>query len=100
MAARPSTAASAISSAISEDENTSAAYPSGTTSQDHSAVQGGYTHLRSNTPTTTGYSQTPLAITPAAPSSAAGTSRPQSPVSSTSRTHVPSLTVHGFFKPM
>lgn len=100
MTARPSTAVSAISSAISEDENSSAAYPSGTTSQDLPAVLGGYTHLRSNTTTTTGYIQTPRAITPAAPPSAAETSRPQSPVSSTSRTHVPSLTAHGFFKPM
>lgn len=100
MTGRPSTAASAISSAISEDDHTSAAYPSGTTSQGQPAVLGGYTHLRSNTPTTTAQSRTPTVITPVAPSSTPATSRPQSPVSATSRTHVPSLTAHGFFRPM
>lgn len=61
---------------------------------------GGYTHVRSNTPSTTTHSYTPTAMALGAPSSTAGTSRPQSPVSSTSRTHVSSLTAHGFFRPM
>ena len=100
MTGRPSTAASAISSAISEDDNPSVAYPSGTTSQGQPAILGGYTHLRSNTPTTTAHSRTSTALAPGAPSSTAGTSRPHSPVSTTSRTHVPSLTAHGFFRPM
>lgn len=100
MTGRPSTAASAISSAISEDEHTSAAYPSGTTSQGQPPVLGGYTHLRSETPTSTANSRTPTLITPGAPSSTAETSRPHSPASAISRTHVPSLTAHGFFRPM
>lgn len=99
MAGRPSTAVSAISSAISEDEHTSAAYPSGATSQGQPAVLGGYTYLRSNTPTTNTYSRTST-ITPGTPLSNAPTSRPQSPVSAASRTHVPSLTATGFFRPM
>ncbi len=100
MAGRPSTAASAISSAISEDESLPAAYPSGTTSLGQPTALGGYTHLRSNTPTLPLHSRTAAAVTPAAPSTTSATSRPQSPVSSTSRTHVPSLTAHGFFRPM
>lgn len=97
MTGRPSTATSAISSNISGDEYLSAAYPRHTTSQGEPAVLGGYTHLRSNTPTTAPHSRTP---TTSAACISSGTVEPQSPVSSTSRTHVPSLTAHGFFKPM
>ncbi|KAK7888511.1 Eukaryotic peptide chain release factor GTP-binding subunit [Exophiala xenobiotica] len=98
MAGRPSTARSEISSAISDD---------GFGSRPQSGVnplpslpnppasQHGYAHLRGITqPTNRSVRSNP------APSSTAGSSRPQSPVSQASRTHVPSLTAQGFFKPM
>lgn len=98
MAARPSTARSEISSAISDDGfgsrpqsgvNPLPALPNPPTSQH------GYAHLRGVTPGT----NRSVRSNPA-PSSTAGSSRPQSPVSQGSRTHVPSLTAQGFFKPM
>lgn len=97
MAGRPSTARSEISSAISDD---------GYNSRPQSGVippalpnppssQHGYAHLRGITqPTNRSVRSNP------APSSTGGSSRPQSPVSQASRTHVPSLTAQGFFKPM
>ncbi|KIW34758.1 uncharacterized protein PV07_01516 [Cladophialophora immunda] len=103
MAVRPSTARSEISSAISED---------GYGSRPQSGVplpalpnpppsQHGYAHLRGITqPTNRSIRSNPSPGAPAAPSSTAGSSRPQSPVSQGSRTHVPSLTAQGFFKPM
>ncbi|KAK4946356.1 Eukaryotic peptide chain release factor GTP-binding subunit [Elasticomyces elasticus] len=98
MAARPTTARSEISSAISDDGfgsrpqsgvNPLPALPNPPTSQH------GYAHLRGITQ----QANRSVRSNPA-PSSTAGSSRPQSPVSQGSRTHVPSLTAQGFFKPM
>ncbi|KIW15010.1 hypothetical protein PV08_07797 [Exophiala spinifera] len=98
MAGRPSTARSEISSAISDD---------GFGSRPPSSVnplpslpnpppsQHGYTHLRGITQPANRSIRSNHAA-----SSTAGSSRPQSPVSQASRTHVPSLTAQGFFKPM
>ena len=96
---RPPTAASAISSAISDDWDNSrpasAVNPLPFESQPAQTPQT-YTHLRSYATTRYG--------TPAgsfgAGSSASNPSRPQSPSSQVSKTHVPSLTAPGFFKPM
>lgn len=95
---RPTTARSEISSAISDDGYVSRpqsgvlnlpALPNPPTSQH------GYAHLRGITqPTNRSMRSGP------ATESNAGSSRPQSPVSQASRTHVPSLTASGFFKPM
>jgi palmitoyltransferase ZDHHC9/14/18 len=97
MAGRPSTARSEISSAISEDGhhsrpatgNDQPSLPNPSTSQH------GYLHLRGVTQPTNRSVRNP----PPPPSNAS-TSRPQSPTSTTSRTHVPSLTAQGFFRPM
>ena len=94
MAGRPSTARSEISSAISDD-----GYGAG---QGHPALpntsvsQHGFSHLRGVSQATGRNVRSP----PPAPPSHAESSRPQSPVSTTSRTHVPSLTAQGFFRPM
>lgn len=98
MAGRPSTARSEISSAISDDGYNSRPQ-SGVTPlpalPNPSSSQHGYAHLRGITqPTNRSVRSNP------APSSTAGSSRPQSPVSQASRTHVPSLTAQGFLKPM
>ncbi|ETI23952.1 hypothetical protein G647_05759 [Cladophialophora carrionii CBS 160.54] len=103
MAARPSTARSEISSAISEDGYVSrpqsgAPLPA---LPNPPASQHGYAHLRGITqPTNRSMRSNASPAVPAAPSSTTGSSRPQSPVSQGSRTHVPSLTAQGFFKPM
>lgn len=95
MAGRPNTALSEISSAISEDGNASrptsgvANLPS---LPNPSTSQHGYAHLR-------GIINRSQRSNPATDSNA-GSSRPQSPASQASRTHVPSLTAQGFFKPM
>ncbi|RVX72767.1 hypothetical protein B0A52_04166 [Exophiala mesophila] len=95
MAARPSTALSEISSAISEDENASRP-PSGVANlpslPNPPSSQHGFSHLRGivNRPQRNNLP----------PDSNAESSRPQSPTSQASRTHVPSLTAQGFFKPM
>lgn len=101
MAGRPGTARSEISSAISDDGIP--ARPENEQSSDQpalpnpSAAQHGFSHLRGVTQPTNRTLRNP----PPAPSSTAGSSRPQSPaVSTTSRTHVPSLTAQGFFRPM
>lgn len=98
MAGRPSTARSEISSAISEDAYSSRPQ-SGVDSlpalPNPPSSQHGYVHLRGVAqPTNRSARSNP------APSSTGGSSRPQSPVSQASRTHVPSLTAQGFFKPM
>jgi palmitoyltransferase ZDHHC9/14/18 len=96
MAGRPSTARSEISSAISED-----GYGMGT-GQDQPALpnppanQHGFSHLRGITQPANRSVRSP----PPAPPSNGPSSRPQSPMSTTSRTHVPSLTAQGFFRPM
>jgi palmitoyltransferase ZDHHC9/14/18 len=96
MAGRPGTARSEISSAISDD-----GYGAGN-GQEHPALpnpsvnQHGFSHLRGVAQPA---NRTVRSPPPAAPSHA-GSSRPQSPVSTTSRTHVPSLTAQGFFRPM
>jgi len=98
MAGRPSTALSEISSAISEDGYHSRPQSGATplpTLPSAPVSQHGYAHLRASTQ--------PInrsVRSSAPPSSTAGSSRPQSPVSQASRTHVPSLTAQGFFKPM
>ncbi|KIX07258.1 uncharacterized protein Z518_01911 [Rhinocladiella mackenziei CBS 650.93] len=99
MAARPSTARSEISSAISEDGYNSRPQSGVTplpTLPNPPASQHGYAHLRGIAQPT----NRSVKSNPAPPSSTASSSRPQSPVSQTSRTHVPSLTAQGFFKPM
>lgn len=98
MAGRPTTARSEISSAISDDGYISRPQ-SGVTPlpalPNPPASQHGYAHLRGITqPTNRSMRSNP------ATESNAGSSRPQSPVSQASRTHVPSLTASGFFKPM
>ena len=97
MANRPSTAASAISSAFSDDgansRPTSGVVPS---SQPTSALRGGYTHVAGPVQHTGQTSRSSVG----GGRSTATSSRPQSPPLSVSRTHVPSLTASGFFKPM
>ncbi|KAJ4523545.1 Eukaryotic peptide chain release factor GTP-binding subunit [Exophiala dermatitidis] len=98
MAGRPTTARSEISSAISEDGYSSrpqsgAAQPPALPNPPSS--QHGYAHLRGITQPT---NRSVRSYVPA--SSTGGSSRPQSPASQASRTHVPSLTAQGFFKPM
>ena len=104
MAHRPETAASAISSAISDDtENSqpqSALKPLPSQHQPisphHASPQAASSKFRGFPPTnnpSTGTSVLGGSSTPDA-------SRPQSPVSQVSKSHVPSLTAHGFFKPM
>ncbi len=96
MANRPSTAASVISSTFSDDPDTprhqpglsALPQPSQPTPPKH-----GYTHEAGparSTPRNSGFGGRSTAMS----------SRPQSPASTVSRTHVPSLTAHGFFKPM
>lgn len=98
MAGRPTTARSEISSAISEDGYSSRPQSGATplpALPNPPSSQHGYAHLRGITqPTNRSLRSNP------APSSTAGSSRAQSPVSQASRTHVPSLTAQGFFKPM
>jgi palmitoyltransferase ZDHHC9/14/18 len=101
MANRPSTAASAISSAFTDDavnsRPNSAIMPSSLPafSQPTSAPRG-YSHVAGPIHYT---GQTPTGSVGGGRSTATS-SRPQSPPLSVSRTHVPSLTASGFFKPM
>lgn len=99
MANRPSTARSEISSAISDD-----GYPSPLaqpTDRTTSTTPGpppsphGYSHFRGVTNPTNRSLRSPPP-----PSTSGGPSRPQSPESVTSRTHVPSITAQGFLRPM
>lgn len=98
MAFRPETARSEISSAISSagdrsrPQSNASPFPA---LPNPPLSQHGYTHLRGITNPTNRSVRTS-----AAPASNGGSSRPQSPVSQASRTHVPSLTAQGFFKPM
>lgn len=99
MATRPTTARSEISSAISDDGLPSPLPPSSdrarSTTPGAPVSPHGYTHFRGVTnPTNRSFRSPPPAST------ASGTSRPQSPESTTSRTHVPSLTAQGFLRPM
>jgi palmitoyltransferase ZDHHC9/14/18 len=101
MAGRPGTARSEISSAISDDGIAPRAETENPQDQpalpNPSAAQHGFSHLRGVTQPTNRTIRNP----PPAPSSTAGSSRPQSPaVSTVSRTHVPSLTAQGFHRPM
>lgn len=98
MVSRPDTARSEISSAISEDglpplpppsDRARSTIPAGPTSPH------GYTHFRGVTHPTNRSLRSPPP-----PSTTSGASRPQSPESTTSRTHVPSLTAQGFLRPM
>lgn len=99
MAGRPSTARSEISSAISDDGYNSRPETGTRTDQpgvpNPTATQHGFSHLRGIT-----QANSRTFRPPPPPSSTAGSSRPQSPVSTTSRTHVPSLTAQGFYRPM
>jgi palmitoyltransferase ZDHHC9/14/18 len=101
MANRPSTAVSVISSAISEDvassRPNSAIFPSSrpVSFQPTSALRG-YSHVAGPVQYT---GQVPTGSVGGGRSTAAS-SRPQSPPLSVGRTHVPSLTASGFFKPM
>jgi palmitoyltransferase ZDHHC9/14/18 len=99
MAARPSTARSEISSAISEDGYSSR--PQSALNQNPSlpnppSSQHGYVHLRGVTQPT----NRSLRSDPPPPPSPGASSARHSEVSQTSRTHVPSLTAQGFHKPM
>lgn len=100
MAGRPSTARSEISSAISEDGYNSRPQTGSRLEQptlpNPPTAQHGFSHLRGITQPANRTVRSP----PPAPPSNLGSSRPQSPVSTTSRTHVPSLTAQGFFRPM
>lgn len=101
MANRPSTAVSVISSAISDDvansRPNSAIFPvSRPNSSQPTSAPRGYSHIAG-----------PVQLTGQTPTGSVGggkstetSSRPQSPPLSVSRTHVPSLTASGFFKPM
>ena len=97
MAERPTTANSGISSAISDDLDLtrppSSLNPLPSISQ---PPQHGYSHastpFQSRRPTPHGSVH--------GGRSTASSSRPQSPTSQIGRTHVPSLTAHGFSKPM
>ena len=97
MAGRPSTARSEISSAMSDDGYQSR--PQSAVNQpsipNPSTSQHGYLHLRGVTQPANRSLRSPPP-----PAANASTSRPQSLVSQTSRTHVPSLTAQGFSKPM
>ena len=90
MTNRPSTATSAISSAISEDFDLSRPEPPSATTQH------GYTQVAAPVRAT----QTPEGSVRGGGRSATPSTRPQSPTSTAGRTHVPSLTAHGFSKPM
>lgn len=98
MAARPPTARSEISSAISDDvvssrpQSTSIPQPPPVSNTPVS--QYGYAYSR-GTPTPTSRS----VISPA-PYSTGAPSRAESPTSHTSRTHIPSITAQGFLRPM
>lgn len=98
MAGRPGTARSEISSAISDDGRPDTGHRTDQPSLPNpSSSQHGFSHLRGVTQPTNRSIRGP----PPPPSSTAASSRPQSPaVSTTSRTHVPSLTAQGFFRPM
>lgn len=99
MANRPPTAKSEISSAISDDglpsplpqasDRARSVTPGGPVSP------GGYPQFKGVTNPTNRSLRSP-----ALSSTYSGTSRPQSPESTTSRTHVPSLTAQGFLRPM
>lgn len=97
MATRPDTAKSEISSAISDDGHVSPLPPP--SDRARSTTPGalsvhGYSHFRG----VTNPSNTLRGTGPG--STISGTSRPQSPDSIASRTHVPSLTAQGFLRPM
>ena len=99
MADPPRTASSAISSAISDDGNSS--WPQAAINQPPSALQAGpaqhgYTHIYGH-PQSSGQT---IKSSPEGGRSTATSSRPHSLTSQVSRTHVPSLTAHGFFRPM
>jgi palmitoyltransferase ZDHHC9/14/18 len=104
MAGRPGTARSEISSAISDgiSEDAHGSRPPTGSRHDQPSIpnppraQHGFSHLRGVTPQSNRAVRSP----PPAPPSTTGSSRPQSPMSTTSRTHVPSLTAQGFFRPM
>ena len=101
MANRPSTAVSVISSAISDDfansrPNSAIFPPSQPNPAQPTSAPRGYSHVAGPAQHT---GQTPAGSVGGGRSTAAS-SRPQSPPLAVSRTHVPSLTASGFFKPM
>ena len=96
MATRPSTATSAISSTFSDDVPNSRPDSAINPYSQPTFAPRGYSHVAG-----------PAQYTGQTPTSSVGgggstttSSRPQSPPPSVSRTHVPSLTASGFFKPM
>jgi palmitoyltransferase ZDHHC9/14/18 len=89
MAGRPSTARSEISSAISDDGDRSRAH-SGIYAQASGHQQG---HMLNT-------SRSARNSAPGTASITTRSSRPTSPISQSTRTHVPSLTAQGFFRPM
>lgn len=98
MSFRPSTARSEISSAISDDGDSrpqSAINPLSSPEPVEPEPQG-YTHLRG----IYNPNRTTRSPPPGAPSSTTGSSRTHTPTSQTARTHIPSLTAHGFFRPL
>lgn len=99
MATRPDTAKSEISSAISDDGSPSRLPPAPPSDRARSTTPGalsinGYSHFRG----VTNPSNTLRGTGPG--STFSGASRPQSPDSIASRTHIPSLTAQGFLRPM
>lgn len=96
MTTRPSTAASAISSALSEDADASRHQPG--VGALPSKSQPPFTSP--NYTNTGGAARTTPRSSLGAGRSTALTNRSESPATTISRTHVPSLTAHGFFKPM
>lgn len=98
MANRPQTAKSEISSAISDDGLPSPLPPASDRARSTTpggTVTPGFAQFRGVTNPTNRSLRSP-----AGTSTHSGTSRPQSPESTTSRTHVPSLTAQGFLRPM
>ena len=97
MANRPSTATSVISSAFSDDVPISRPDSAINPHSQPTSAPRGYSHVAGPAQYT---GQTSAAASVSGGRSTTASSRPQSPPLSVSRTHVPSLTASGFFKPM
>jgi palmitoyltransferase ZDHHC9/14/18 len=98
MSYRPSTAQSAISSELSDDEDTSKAWtkiPS-PLSQSLTPQEQNVTQLRGPTPLSTLLARNNAR----SGTNTTASSRPDSPASQMSKSHVPSLAAQGFFRPM
>jgi palmitoyltransferase ZDHHC9/14/18 len=98
MSYRPSTAQSAISSELSDDEETTKprARVASPLSQSSFPPTGAPTQLRGATPLSTLLARNNAR----SGTNTSASSRPESPVSQISKSHVPSLAAQGFFRPM